>query len=477
MAVIEFDTNILFADNIPFSYADIELLRKNALLLDALSLDGRRAYLDQVGYSNSHLDQAQGNPSQLSRGAFMFQTGLTTLTLSVYTVLPGNTHTLQVYLGSTLASSTTLSGGNQTITVTLTGRGYNNQDIIDVTVQVARNAGNTGYYALNDAYVSPASALTNIGTWVAPASFGTLNATNLNRLLNAQIWLFNRMNNCHLPVPMGMVFDPGFFWPVTTLLWSGSIARTNGCTHLRTSISYNNTNTGSEYLQLSIDGTVRATSAAITAGQYGTLTFDLDITAWTTADIPSAIKIEQVVTAAAAAGVSAVATRYTIYLVEVYNPSPSYAASPTVSTPLESITIDTLQSRLNAIGTLLTTIKSRIDAAPDRFDRIRLFRWQPVLDDFQRTFYHNVFQPSSWRRADGLWVKGRGLKIAFGPMQITHEKLGDLWQWSNAYEVDLVAGDAVETKYVQFDAYDGLWAGAPYFIRGDEIHYVAEVWQ
>lgn len=475
MSAVPWTTPPAFSAGVSLAAADINILRENAITIDAMSRVGRRAWLDQT----DELADAGLNPSPLCRAAFQYRTGLTTLTLKVFGNNLGVAHTLRVRLNGVERGTLALNNTEQTTTITISGLGFTDLQIVEVDMDVTRPDGApNSTYAIRDAYVSPAASVM-VGAWPGLPTFGAISQANLQQLADAETWLFDRMNLVSRPVPMSWIYRTLHFWPSTRLAGRYGIARSNGANRLYATVAYVNTNTASERLRMTINsGAGYAevdTTPTITAGQSGVYTFDVDLSGYTDEALLH-VRLEQIVNTAYAAEEGAVSTRWNLRWVETGQTAWSYTIPAAFSQPRESITFSTLQTRLNSIVSCLSAVYTRMGSA-DMWDRIRLFRCSPTLDEYQRTYFKYRHVARSRRHTDGLWVRGKGVTLHWGPLTIKSEKQRDPAEWESLFSETLIGGETVEDKFVGFDQFPGLVAGTLYYLTGDDVRYAAEVWQ
>ena len=472
MAIFPWASLPTYQDGLPLSYSDVNLARNNALALDAATLIGRRAFTDQISY----LAASSFNPSPLFRGGFQFRTGLTTLTIVIVATIPGSTHTARVYVNNAGSPTTTqaLTTGTNTINVTISGLGFQDGWVIDVDIDVQRTSGAIGAYEVRDAYVSPYSA-TPFSAWPGVPTFGAISAANLNQLGSALEHLRQRVWYMPYPAPVGILWRPlHAHGPSTRQLWRGSIARSNGANRLDMTIGYLNTNTPAEKMHLYINGSLVASTPTISTGNVGAYTFSVDLSGYGNETVLQLELVQEVITELATVG--QVGTRWSLRWGETIIASPTYATPPATSTVRESLTFTALQSRLNAIGTILSTVKSRIDAAPDLFNRVRLFRMMPVLDDTQRAYFRPQMVTRSLRWRDVLVVKGKGVKLHWGQLRTTKTDTA-IWEWETTRSQELVGGESVEVKQIHLDMLPGLMPGTFYSATGDDVRFIGENFQ
>ncbi len=116
-------------------------------------------------------------------------------------------------------------------------------------------------------------------------------------------------------------------------------------------------------------------------------------------------------------------------------------------------------------------------ANPRVFDRATMSRSRYGVNQAQNEYWETVFVPSIYRQGDILWVKGQGLKIAYGPVTIekkSDSKPNDVWGYKFLYEEELLDGDKITQSYFYLDQFKGLYPGMRYFIIGKDVIYAAE---
>ncbi len=472
MSVLPWSTPPVFSTGVPLSWADVMVLFDNAITLDSLSLKGRRAWTDQV----DDFDDANLDPSPLSRAGLWFRTGLTTLTLVTKTA-NGSGHTLRVFFdgAGSPAATFTLSNTTQTHTITLTGRGWGDRTMHEVVIDVDRSSGNAGDYKLLDAYVSPVSAIVS-GSWPGLPTFGAISAANLAQLASAQQWLFDRINAVSMPVPQGILYRTRHAWVSTKQLWRGGVARSNGANYFTAVVGYQSFNTPAQRLRLLINGSEVATTPSIVAGAGGTHQFLYDLSGYTDQALLE-VALEQVVTSGWPGGEGSIPTRWNLRWVEVTQNTRTYTIPVAYSVARESLTYSQLQSRLNSIVSACTAVYNRVTGAADMWDRARLYRQMPVIDDYAREYFARSLVARSRRYTDGLWLRGKGVTIHYGALGATPGKGEDpFYDWETTFKQDLITGEEVADKYVGFDSLPGLVEGEMYYLTGD-VRAAFEVYQ
>jgi len=468
-----------FADETELSVTAVNILRQNAILLDALSLRGMRAF-QSAGLPSKLNHWPRVNPLRIWWGSFQYRTGLTTATFA-FTFASIAAGTLKIYLNGTLRDSVALANGNMTRTITISGLGFTDQQVVEVEVQIAFSVAPTsegGSYLCTDAYVSPYSAVATglYGAWPGVPTFGSLSAANLNQLSNASDWLMHRLSVIPLPLFQSYIAVQSRSSPQTYPLWWGSVARVNGNDKLSISVGYISHNQ-SEVLKLYVNGVLAATSPTLTGnGSSGIFTLEYDMSALT-ANTMYPIRIDNVITTGNPSSYQQPRmSRWSIRDIRAVPLSAyAYATPPAESATLESLTFSALQSRLNAIATMLSAIKTRIDACPQLFDYARMYRRRYVFSDAFDTGWTDFQVPSTARAGTLLVVRGKAVQIGYGPITVKSMPDKAAIEYENATETELIAGERVDSQTVSLDSFDGLYAGMPYMLRGTDVRYAAEI--
>lgn len=281
-----------------------------------------------------------------------------------------------------------------------------------------------------------------------------------------------RLQNCLLPAFQSQQYRNGQAWVTRTLFWQGGIARGNGANRLNISIGYYNVTNQSEHLELSINGTLVVTGPTWTPGQSGNYLMQYDLSGYGD-QVNLDIKLEQVVVTANAGGVAAHPSRYLIQDVYTDRSSYPYATLVALSSPRESLTWTTLQTRLNAIGTVLTNAYGRITGVTDVFDRNRLYRWRPVLDDGQKAYFKDLYVARMRRAGDAFWVRGKGLQLGWGAKKVK-SNLDEAYEYEFASTQETNGGDTITDKLLYFDAFPGLYGGMDALVQGEDCRGVFE---
>lgn len=469
----------------------VQVLWDNARQLDLASLAPRDLFQGH-GDFRIRLELFGENPLDWARGGYRYRTGLTTLTVTVAHVLGGGgvAPRLRVLVNGVSRIDAALTGVGTQQTVTATGMaswGLTDGQPVDVRMEIYDSGqpgpslpdGVTwGRYYLVDAYVSPASAIIADAYPGEPTFTTGPEAAKLTQLGNAELWLARRMAAVPQPLFQRIVSSPELPW--WTLepgepgrhLWSGGGPR-GPFDRIRARVVWVKGTAPSQRIRMLIDGVEVATTPNIAAGGWNH-TFDVNIAGYS-ATAPLRVELELVVDAGSDGGYS---SRLSVEYVELARATPAIQTLSDRPVAWESTTWATRKARLNQIAAVLSTVKSRIDADADRWDRIRLFRssyaYGPINAEYLKGRYHAVRRQRTGAR---LVVRGSNLKLGWGALGATlvdpKEPQGE-YAFTWAVEETLVGGSEVETREVALDGLGGLLPGMTYQVYGGDVRYAAE---
>lgn len=469
----------LFYDDTELSASLLNIIRnnseaiKNAVLIPQPIFDIHRALNVQSG-------------KDTWKGGFQFRTGMTTAVFIIYSkqVTGQGATDMVIYFDDVEVDrySSAINGinvgGYIARSITITGFGYTDFRIITVRVSPEGTDAEKGIQYVLDAYVGPLGNV-NIGTWPGIPSFGSVNSTNLNQVANAADYLANRLSITPMPLSMGYTQWMGTNNP-TYPNWRYFTARaTNGNNRLRTNVYYRCQQTQA-YIDLNVGGVVTS-SGPYTIGQQVLIQFDFDMIAaglsWNV-DYFSLLRERVTVAGSPSDGHGG----YVFSRIDngpIWMKANSYSVTTVrpENLMLESLTFSQLQTRLNNIGSDLTASYSAINANPRVFDHATMFRGRYGVNQAQNEYWQTVFLPSIYRQGDVLWVKGQGLKIAYGSVTQkpkSDSKPNDVWEYEFQYSKELLDGDKVTQAYFFLDQFEALYPGMRYWVIGKDVHYAAE---
>lgn len=464
MALIRFD-NIQFSSGNALAAADMNALTQNARLIDGLSYRGRRAQTNAVLRYIYEYDQS---PTIVWRGTFQWRSNAANMRITAECPQPGGgTHTLEVYLNGVLRLSTAFIAARTTYIVAVNTWGYADLDLVDVEIRDNWTTADAQPVVIDCFITDMASA---IGAYGGIPTFGGITKANLDQLMAAQQWVYDRLNitdQMAFVGPMLMVGN-GYSTSYEALLFDGGIEYTNGASRLAISYNYFIAYSQSETIRVRLDAT-QVASATYTLGQGGEGAFDIDISAYS---VDTAIRITIVQTVNTLSTGRLIGSLFAIK--DIYTRRNSYPVPtlPALYSPRQSLTFSTLQTALNQIAAATDAAASRIVAGIGAFQRQRVFRWMPGADDGQNVYYQRTLIARGRRAGDALWVRGKGVSIEYGPITSTYNP--DKVEWESQYNESLIDGENVQTKLVYFDQFPGLDVGMEYFVIGETLRYVGE---
>jgi hypothetical protein len=425
------------------------------------------------------------------RGGFQYRTGLTTARLLIYTkqVSGQGNHDVVVYFNGVEvdrydAAITTLNvGGTQTRNITISSLGYDDFDIITVEVYIMNRGGGShdaarGTQYVYDAYVFPISSIPILSTWPGVPTFGAVTASRLNQLSNAADYLANRLSIIPNPVHCTYIDWMGTNNPTYVKFAFFRARFSNENNRLKTSIYFMCRETEA-YIRVVI-GSVTTSYGPYVNGQNVTIDVDIDAIAaglsYNT-DYLGYVLEDVTISAGERSDGSFIFDRINVSEVYTYSSNPTGIGSLAPFTMLESVVYSTLKTRLQAIADQLDECNTILENFDEVYDRAQMVRARYGWSTSQNEYWETTFVPRIKRRGDVIWVKGKGLKICYGPVTVkikTDSKPNDIWEYSFLYEKDLIGGDTVDQNYFYLDQFEGLYPGMEYFIMGKDVIYVAE---
>jgi hypothetical protein len=485
-----------FAAGVDMQTTDgIATLWDAARILDLASLAPRDLFCGHASHRHEHIAE---NPLRYAAAGFRYRTGLTTFTVTLdgtgwVTVNPR----LRVAVNGAVRIDSAISSGIASYTATgMAGWGLSDGQVAEVAMEIydpdspAQLTGTSlswGAIYLVDAYVSPASAVLS-AAWpgtpafvAAPLPGNGPTEAGLLQLSAAADWIARRLSVVPQPLFRAIhgVADGTPWWTPEPNepprhLWSGGLVR-GSYDRLRGRVVYVPGSGTSQRIRLRINGSEVATTPTFSASSsWGATDFDVNIAGYS-ATASLRVDLEYVVTGADAGGYP---PRWAMPHMEAHRAAPTFATLTNRPAPDESTTWLVRRGRLNEIATALSTIKSRIDSNPDRWDRIRLFRGPYGYDAGQAQYFRDRHQAvRRFRAGTRLIVRGSNLKLGWGPSSFTlrndKEPFGEYaWEWASSET--LASGSTVETNEVMLGALPGLEPGFQYVVYGGDVRYAAE---
>lgn len=478
----------LFYDDTELSASLLNIIRnnseaiKNAVLLPQPAFDIGRERLNTQ------------NSRWFWRGGFQYRTGLTTATMVIYSqqVSGQGEHEIVVtFDGAEVARydariGGTNVGGFHAVEVPINSRGYFDYQIITVECFAMPVAGGgqddatRGTQYVQDAWTGPLSNVNIGGSWPGLPTFGTINATRLNQLSNAADYLAHRLSTVPMPLSMGFVQWMGTNNTRFPNFRYFTARATNGNNRLKANVWYQCRQTQA-YIRMIVGG-ITYTQGPYTLGQNVLVQFDVDLIAsglsW---NVDYFSYLQEYVTIEAPSDLDdnggRTASRIDSGPIKMGANSYSVAAVRPENLMRESLTYSQVQTRLNFIASDLNNAYNTMAANPRVFDRAQMSRSRLGISQEQNEYWATTFVPSIYRQGDVLWVKGQGLKIAYGSVTIKHtdgEKPNGIREYTFQYEKELLDGDKITQSYFYLDQFQGLYSGMRYYIIGKDVIYAAE---
>lgn len=466
-----YETPPTFRTNAFLAAYDLNVLRNNAIALDGLAnrieaaFDSTGAHGDPVSYNLHKLGDFL-----LWRGGLRYETGYTGLVVGGRAASFGSTHLLVTINNVLKANYTAASTWGSTIDIST---GYTPGQILDVRITTSGNASKTSEFVVYDVYPTPQPTISVAWPGTLPTFAGTYAAANLQKLSQACDYLYARIASCPLVPHLAHIWRNGTHKVEDFTLWTGTILRTQTNEQIRVTGNVTVRPT-TESLVITVVGDTTTTTTTLgpwSAGQ--TVAFDQAIA------YPSGVAVGEYVEIRIVAHVTATTTPFpanSLYNLQVLHSEPTAAAAtaPALSTANTSVTAATVDSRLNAIATLLTDIKNRVDGSPS-FLRGRAMRYKFSTDDHQAEKFARTYPQTFIRRGARLIVSGKNISLGFGAITFEKDEDGvtDYAKFKWATEQTLISGETVQTQTIYLDSIKSLFPGTTYYLFGD-VQYAAE---
>lgn len=463
-----------FYDGTPLSATNLNILYNNLSIVNGLSNRAGSPFSIHRTLTGVLVNK------WLWRGAFQYRTGMQYARLLYYTNATGGwTTRLKIWFNKNTTpvyDQPAVGPGLRTIDIPIDNKGYVDKQVVMVEVKFVPVGGNDANFYQNTSYIFDACTYPvwtqQSYIWPNVPSFTDVTATKLNQLSNCVDWLVERFAN--VPYIPNVSFrnwqGKNFVWDGK--LYYGKINAANGNTLIKGTIEYVGTNVNAKIV-------IRINGVEYNLGDVGkgvTQIYDFSIPMSTfnmSANTDYLFQIAEVVTNMGEEHKDN--PRINIKTLYMGTDTPSTNNSLVVKHPLrESLNYGTVRSSLINLGNLAATIKTRIDNNPIIFDSAQMFRSRFTLDDSQEEYWENEMIFYHRRRANVLWVNGKGVKLCYGPITTKRGADDEKWTYSFQYQEDLTSGDAYETKYFYLDQFEGLALGMEYYITGKDVVYAAE---
>lgn len=493
-----------FVDGVEFSGADGNILRNNAIFLDGLTQQPIKVFTHGIYAEAQHFMGRNKITLEMPRawtGAFHYRSGMTEAVYEASGDRVDNER-IRIYhkkvqdagIG-TLVYDAIWPEAHSIIIIDISALGYAENDIIETIVQVYYPGPNynniapkSGIHQVRNAFVRYMSDYpTETAFPGLPTFSGTsITATQLNQLSNAQDWMMNRLAMIpRIPFVNGMFANgthkSSYPWPANPFpVYYGWVKKTNGQDTLHGIIDYYTYN-GQENIKVYVNDVLAYTSPTYTNGAYGTLEFNIDISALgDTIAYPVRID-DEVVSGQGQAelelyGDAIINSRFTIKVLEATD-SRSYTSALAEFDVLESMQFQTWKARMNNIAAITESAYDRINNNPELFDRAQMFRRKVGVDDHQNSSLEWMSLPMNIRLGERYIVAGRDVKIAWGGYSLTTAITSEPTNrhpYEFANEKQLIGADKIDIKEGYFDEFEGMFIGSTYFIIGKDLSFFAE---
>lgn len=467
----EFDLPSTFVDDVDQipGAADLNALIRAVITLDGLSYRPHPAFESSASADTGSYNEHASGDIRLWWGGLRYRTGMTTLTCegsaSGTTALSSISVLLNGVAAASISPSSSWSGSVDIST------GYNDGDVILIELRTVGNATKTSQYLVRDIYATPVVMPT---AWPGVPTFSTsYPADKMNQLTSAAQWLLDRIDAVPVPLSQAFLWRQGTHKTQTYTLFSGAIGKHFAADIWRVSANVKAMNT-QEQLKFYVNGVLAATyPSALTYLPYGQTTaiylpIDLSsISVGTRADI----RIDSVVTSGHNGGIN---SRFQLFLNRSEAGGSGYpvASAPAFFTGNSSVAQTDLTTSLNAIASLLGSIKTRIDTNTFTWNRIRAMRRRFAQDEPQNTKLGPTYVHWRERQGRSVEVRGKNVGIGWGGTVLSMEE-GKEYTYSFVRNQNVTKNDQIETQIVYFDSLPALPERTPYFLSGD-VHSAIE---
>lgn len=468
--------------DIPHSSADFNQIRAACIDLDGYTA-GRRMPVFASGAPQRDGDAAikhSAGDYRIWWGAFRWTTGMDTLTVEGETA----DYNLLVYLDASLEA--TITGGSTFSEDIDISAGFTDGQIVTVNIFTSGNPDNdprdptdyTSLFRIDDIYAHPIEVAS---TWPGVPTFsGTFNAARFNQLLDAATYIWDRVRAVPIVPFISTIYTLATHRQETLQMFDGSVGRYAANEVFRV-VGTLNCRTNAEHYEIEYGGTTY-TSATYTAGQNVAISHPFALTQTLGTRIP--VYIRAVVEDDFYIDNAGIFSTYSFTVMRSEADGDGYATAtpPSVWTAGESIAVGALNSRLNALATMLDDAKARLDATPELWNRARAARRPFAKDETQHTRNYKRHAMLFQRQGGVLIVRGKGIKIGYGaitvkPPAVKGEQLEPV-NWSDfsfAFEQSVGSeGDTVQTHTVMLDSLPGLRPTMLYYVFGPSIEFAAE---
>lgn len=454
--------------DVPVGASDV-----NALIRLALDLDGASYRRMEAFDSGAHIETeyfAANAPSSYygRRYTIPYIAGMTQI------VVAGNfnrfaSETVSIRVNGTQKDTITTSGLFSK-TLTVSGSDAPN-GIFEVDLVVLSSSSSGSFYNPLQMLACYAVRPTPGGwpgtpTYTNASSGASYPAANFSQLLTVAQWLADYMYDLPRCLQLAHLWTPVNYPRVETRpVYSGAIGRYYTQDVLRlngVAITYRS----QERMIVKVNGSTVYTGPTWTPGSRG---FSVSIALTHTLGQRASLEVLSEVQAISGTD-DTKASRYILFPVRSEADSSGYpaASAPAFLDPFGSYSQATLTATLNSVSTILANVYSRVTSNSAVFGRVwamrRRYGWRT---DHDSQIYR--FAPRGERIGNRLTVRGKGVKILWGPLIQKPPQDGnpDVVEYDGTYSQDVCAGDKLETKTIYLDTLKALDVGTQYTLLGD----------
>jgi hypothetical protein len=366
---------------------------------------------------------------RLWRGSIAYRPGMTDLVFEG-ALTKKKSESLHFYVNGTDKGNVSTNGGFS-FTVDIS-TGYTSGQVLELQVnRVGKtsntdsdaNGGNPTNYKILDVYAGP---ITGFSSWPGVPTFTTsYSAAQGQQISSACTWLRDRIYAHNMPASIGYFWVPSTHKPETYDMWRGGVLRANADDIFRI-IGDCTIYTSAEVVKVYLDGALMETypsSGVMTRETTHTLDFSIDLSSLTVGTRGELV-IQVICTSPSVDDDGNPVTTDSVYnftqlSTEAATQYP-VASAPTALVAGATVTQTTLTSTLNSICTILSAIKSRIDANPNVWNRMYAMRRRPGADTHETNKWRNTYVHEIERRkGTTLFVSGKGSELDWGGIKNT----------------------------------------------------------
>lgn len=502
----------IFVSGSPVSAIDLETLRKNAhamynvilgLSVPVMQQSIDRRNLGATGNMSSGI--TGGGWLKFYHGAFQFHTGMDKFRFEMYYEVPvqPSADNFKIYFKvndawvlqgtQSLAANTT---GNVAWEFDVDTQGFQENEIVEIQVDYDKPGAPAEYppshYHFKACFVYPVT----LASWPGiPSLSGTaaVSESALNQLSLACDWLMRRINLLpQLPITAtllhtmsfirGTLPPDGAFWHVPDQsMWSGGAVFANQNTRFKIGGKVTFKDAQERYILYRDNVAVDYWPSSSTySTPYTTTTWELEDTQSVPAS--SHYRVGNILLPNTGGNDDPNAgtgrTRHNFDFARVENVGGLTPATWTFDNTVENVsrtnmTYATLRNRLLAISEMFEEIYNYIAANPLVFARAYITRpMMAVRDEDYEWLYKWSMYRFEKRRGTVLWLRGKGVRVSYGPITVKHQE--QEFDYEFKYDEEVIPGDQVQSTFVYLDTLPGLFHGMPYYVRGKFVAYAAE---